>query len=191
VPVFSDAESDAVSGSGSADRPRLPWASCGPDLAWSAAYWRTDTRDRPSGAAIYGTDLIGRYFRSSQACNRIWAGSGPAVSRCVQLWHGRMADGIPGVRAPSKSAREVASRSERRQCARVSHGARCGWQRGESRFGFTRREAGRYSGTILNRLGLTGAIHRAAFAAKGAARSVPGRACASDRDPRSPRCRLR
>ena len=98
---------------------------------------------------------------------------------------------MPDRRVPNKSAREVASRSERRQCARVSHEAGCGWQRGESRFGFTRREAGRYSGTILNRLGLTGAIHRAAFAAEGAAKSVPGRACAADRDPRSPRCRLR
>jgi hypothetical protein len=48
--------------------------------------WRTSAQDRPSGAAIYGADLIGRYFRSSQACNRIWAeGSGPAVSRWVQL----------------------------------------------------------------------------------------------------------
>ena len=27
--------------------------------------------------------------------------SGPAVSRWVQLWHGRMTDGIPGVRAGS------------------------------------------------------------------------------------------
>jgi hypothetical protein len=71
------------------------------------------------------------------------------------------------------------------------HMRRGGWQRGESRFEFTGREAVRYSGTVLNRLGLTGAIHRAAFAAKSAAKSVPGRACAADRDPRSSRCRLR
>jgi hypothetical protein len=67
----------------------------------------------------------------------------------------------------------------------------CGRQRGELRFWFTGRAAGRCSGTILNRSGLTGAVHRAAVAAKGAAKSVPGRACAADRDPRSPRCRLR
>ena len=62
--------------------------------------WRKGARDRPSGAAIHGTGLIGRYFRSSQACNRIWAEvSGPAVSHSVQLWHGRMTDGIFGVGA--------------------------------------------------------------------------------------------
>jgi hypothetical protein len=48
--------------------------------------WRTGARDRPSGAVIHGAGLLGRYFRSSQACNRIWAAvSGPAVSRCVPL----------------------------------------------------------------------------------------------------------
>ncbi len=44
---------------------------------------------------------------------------------------------------------------------------------------------------LLNRPGLIGAVHRAAFPAKGAAKSGPGRARAADRDPRSPRCRLR
>jgi hypothetical protein len=53
------------------------------------------------------------------------------------------------------------------------------------------RAAGRRSGTILNRPGLTGAIHRAGFAAKGVAKSVSGRACAADRCSRSPWCRLR
>ena len=44
--------------------------------------WRTGARDRPSGAAIHGTDLLGRYFRRSQTSNRIWVEvSGPAVSR--------------------------------------------------------------------------------------------------------------
>jgi hypothetical protein len=93
--------------------------------------------------------------------------------------------------AHSAGGRGWISRAVRWRWARVSHEAGCGWQRGESRFGFTRREAGRYSGTILNRPGLTGAIHRAAFAAKGAATSVPGWTRAADRDPRSPRCRLR
>jgi len=42
-------------------------------------------------------------------------------------------------------------RADWRQCARVSNKAACGWQRGEPRFWLTGREAGRYSGTILNR----------------------------------------
>ena len=35
--------------------------------------WRTGAQDRPCGATIHGTDLLGRYFRSSQTCNRIGA----------------------------------------------------------------------------------------------------------------------
>jgi hypothetical protein len=52
--------------------------------------------------------------------------------------------------AHSAGGRGWVSRAVRWRWARVSHEAGCGWQRGESRFGFTRREAGRYSGTILN-----------------------------------------
>src|SRR6476620_10379571 len=89
--------------------------------------------------------------------------------------------------AHSAGGRGWVSRAVRWRWARVSHEAGCGWQRGVSCFGLTGREAGRYSGTILNRHGLTGAVHRAAFAAKGAANRVPGGACAADRDPRSQR----
>jgi hypothetical protein len=48
--------------------------------------WRTGAQDRPPGAAIHGTGLIGRYFRRPQACNRIWAEvSGPAVQAPGQV----------------------------------------------------------------------------------------------------------
>ena len=70
------------------------WARSGlVSCLWNRGAW-----DRPSGAAIHGAGLPGQYFRRSQTSNRIWAEfSGPAVSCWVQLWHGRMTDGIPGV----------------------------------------------------------------------------------------------
>jgi len=110
---------------------------------------------------------------------------------------GGRACGGPGALWPVKRAvdRHPAEHDRRAGkaavCAWVPNEAGCGWQRGEPCFWLTGREAGRYSGTIVNRPGLAGAVHRAAFAANGAAKSVAGRARAAGRDPRSLRCRLR
>jgi hypothetical protein len=79
---------------------RLLWASCRPDLAWSAAYGeRVPGTARPGpGATIHGTDLL----VDISAGHRRLTGSGwrfqvQLCPRWVQLWHGRMTDGIPGV----------------------------------------------------------------------------------------------
>ena len=101
VPVFPDAGSDACPGA--VGRP-FPVAVG----QWWARSW---PGQRGGGTGAWGClpraqsvdlGLAVRYFRRSQASHRIWSEvSDPVVSHSVQLWHGRMADEIPGVHVDS------------------------------------------------------------------------------------------
>jgi hypothetical protein len=64
--------------------------------------WRAGARERPARGHGRRARVLRLHFRRSKRSNLIWVEApSPAVSRWVQLWHGRMTDGIPGVCAGS------------------------------------------------------------------------------------------
>jgi hypothetical protein len=96
VPVFPEAGSDACPG---AVRQSVP-GFCGPVVGQILAGQRrleSGCRERPARGRGRWTRVLSLHFRRSETSNLIWVQTpGPAVS-WVQLWHGRMTDGIPGV----------------------------------------------------------------------------------------------